>query len=69
MTAKQVAEKMGVNYRTALNWLDAGIVPGAKRKTSPFGEYWDVPEKALNMARPKPGPKAGRARKPQENAV
>lgn len=57
MTAKQFAEEMGVNYRTALNWLDAGLVPGAERKTSPIGKYWEVPEAALKMERPKPGPK------------
>jgi len=57
MTARQFAKEMGVNYRTALNWLDDGLVPGAERKTSPIGEYWEIPEGALKMARPKPGPK------------
>jgi hypothetical protein len=57
MTAKQFAGEMNVNYRTALNWLDAGLVPGAERKTSPIGEYWEIPEAALQMERPKPGPK------------
>jgi hypothetical protein len=58
MTAKQFAQEMGINYRTALNWLDAGIVPGARKKESLVGEYWEVPESALKMDRPKPGPKA-----------
>jgi hypothetical protein len=62
MTAREFAEEMSVNYRTALNWLDAGIVPGAERKTSPIGEYWEIPEKALKMERPKPGPKKGEKR-------
>jgi predicted site-specific integrase-resolvase len=58
MTTKQFAEKMGVNYRTALNWLEAGLVPGAERRTSPL-EYWEIPETALKMERPKRGPAPG----------
>jgi hypothetical protein len=57
MTAKQFAEQMDVNYRTALNWLEAGLVPGAERRHSPIGEYWEISEAALKMERPKPGPK------------
>lgn len=57
MTAKQFAEQMSVNYRTALNWLEAGLVPGAERKSSPIGEYWEISDAALKMVRPKPGPK------------
>lgn len=57
MTAKQFAAEMGINYRTALNWLDAGLVPGAERKKSPVGDYWEIPSTALKMERPKPGPK------------
>src|SRR4051794_13292708 len=57
MTAKQFAEQMAINYRTALNWLEAGLVPGAERRSSPIGEYWEIPEAALTMDRPKPGPK------------
>jgi predicted site-specific integrase-resolvase len=56
MTAKQFAEQMNVNYRTALNWLEDGIVPGAERRTSPIGEYWEIPDTALSMERPKRGP-------------
>ena len=57
MTAKQFAEEMKVNYRTALNWLEADLVPGAERRVSPIGEYWEIPETALGMERPRPGPK------------
>lgn len=48
---------MDVNYRTALNWLEAGLVAGAERKSSPNGEDWEISEAALGMERPKPGPK------------
>jgi hypothetical protein len=56
LTAKQFAEEMKINYRTALNWLEAQLVPGAQRQPSPVGEYWEIPETALKMERPKRGP-------------
>lgn len=56
MTARQFAERMDVNYRTALNWLEAGLVPGAERKQSLIGDHWEIPEAALKMERPKRGP-------------
>jgi hypothetical protein len=59
MTAKEFAEKMEVNYRTVLNWLKAGIVPGAKLKESPIGNYYEIPISALNMN----PPTAGRGKK------
>ena len=57
LTAKQFAERMDINYRTALNWLEAEIVPGAERKESLVGSHWEIPLDALKMERPKPGPK------------
>ncbi len=59
LIAKTFAEEMNIDYRTALNWLKAGLVPGAERKASPVGEYWEIPATALKMERPKPGPKPG----------
>jgi predicted site-specific integrase-resolvase len=58
MTARQFARRMDVNYRTALNWLNTGLVPGAEMKDSLVGAYWEIPESALKMQRPRPGPKA-----------
>jgi len=59
LTARQFAAEMGINYRTALNWLEAGLVEGAEKKASPIGKYWEIPATALKMQRPKPGPKPG----------
>jgi hypothetical protein len=59
MTARRFAEQMDINYRTALNWLEAGLVPGAERKQSLAGDHWEIPEAALEMKRPKRGPKPG----------
>ena len=58
MTAKQFAGKMKINYRTALRWLESGIVAGAERKKSLIGDYWEIPVSAIETTRPKPGPKA-----------
>jgi hypothetical protein len=59
MTTKVFAEEMGINYRTALNWLREGLVPGAVEQDSPIGKYWMIPRSALKMEKPKPGPKKG----------
>jgi hypothetical protein len=63
MTTKQFAEAMEVNYRTALNWLEAELVPGAEKKETLVGTHWEIPESALAMERPKPGPKPGAKKK------
>jgi transcriptional regulator with XRE-family HTH domain len=57
LTPRQFAEEMGINYRTALNWLEAGHVPGAVRREALAGIYWEVPADARKMERPKRGPK------------
>jgi hypothetical protein len=62
MTTKVFAEEMGINYRTALNWLRDGLVPGAVEQDSPIGKYWLIPRSALKMEKPKPGPKGGTKR-------
>ncbi len=58
MTATVFAEEMGVSYPTVVRWLKRKLVPGAELKQSPDrGKWWEIPEEALTMARPKPGPK------------
>ncbi len=57
MTAKEFARQMEVNYRTVLNWLRRGLVPGAEEKDLPIGgSYWEIPYSALAMIKPKRGP-------------
>lgn len=62
------AEKMGIHYRTALNWLRDGLVPGANERELPggIGNYWEIPVTALSMERPKPGPKKGSKRRKKD---
>ena len=57
LTPRQFAEEKGINYRTALNWLEAGLVPGAVRREALAGIYWEIPADALKMEAPKRGPK------------
>ena len=56
LTTRQFAVRMAVHYRTALTWLDQGLVPGAKKVKTLAGEHWEIPIKALEMTPPKPGP-------------
>jgi hypothetical protein len=62
ISTSEFAKAMSVHYRTALNWLNAGLVPGAVEKTLP-GEagssYWEIPATAVKMEKPKRGPKKG----------
>lgn len=53
------AARMKINYRTALNWLNSGIVPGAVLRKLPSSNisYWEIPSTAVQMAPPRRGPK------------
>lgn len=60
MTATVFAEEMGVSYPTVVRWLKRQLVPGAVLKESPDrGKWWEIPQDALKMERPKTGPKKG----------
>ena len=58
ISTREFAAKMEVNYRTALNWLQAGLVQGAIEKKLPNGiTFWEIPTTATVLERPKPGPR------------
>jgi len=60
MTAVVFAEEMDVNYTTVMRWLKQGIVPGAELiEPVPGMTVWQIPQSALQMPRPKSGPKRG----------
>lgn len=60
MTAVAFAEAMDVNYTTIMRWLRQGIVPDAELiEPVPGMSVWQIPELALQMQRPKSGPKRG----------
>jgi hypothetical protein len=60
MTAVAFAEAMDVNYTTVMRWLRNDLVPGAKlEEPFPGMKVWQIPESALHMKTPKPGPPRG----------
>jgi hypothetical protein len=63
LTAVQFSREIGASYPTVISWLDLGIVPGAEKKTDHRGDYWQIPESALQMERPKRGRKPGTKKK------
>jgi hypothetical protein len=63
LTARKFAQEMKISYTTIMAWLDAGIVPGAALADDERGPYWQIPETALKMERPK------RGRKPKSENV
>lgn len=62
LTVKEFAGKMEIDRLTLLRWLKQGPVPDAQLMDTPAGiSYWQIPEHALKMERPRAGRK-----KPQE---
>jgi hypothetical protein len=60
MTAVAFAEAMDVNYTTVMRWLRNGIVPGAEQiEPVPGMKVWQIPQSAMQMKLPKPGPARG----------
>jgi hypothetical protein len=58
MTAVTFAEAMGVDYTTVMRWLRNKLVPGAEQiEPIPGMKIWQIPMSALQMERPKSGPK------------
>ncbi|HEV2664486.1 MAG TPA: hypothetical protein VG324_06225 [Blastocatellia bacterium] len=56
MTATVFAQEMGVDYSTVMRWLKRQLVPGAVLREAPErGKWWEIPESALQMERPKWG--------------
>src|SRR5215813_9485242 len=71
MTATVFAQEMGVDYSTVMRWLKRQLVPGAVlRESEERGKWWEIPEAALQMERPKwGGPKRSRATKPAKKSA
>lgn len=47
LTTKQVAERLGVQHRTAQKYVTAGLFPHAHLEETPRGPVWYVPESDL----------------------
>jgi hypothetical protein len=44
LTVPEVAELLGESQRNIRNWARQNVFPGAERKDSPRGPYWEIPE-------------------------
>jgi hypothetical protein len=47
LTVREVAERVGAKDASVRIWANKGRFPGAKKESSPAGEYWLIPESAL----------------------
>lgn len=60
LSVREVAEKLDVPVSSVRVWVWKGRFPGAKKEVTPLGEYWEIPEDALEgFELGKPGPKPG----------
>lgn len=47
LTVHEVAEKLGAGVGSVRVWAWKGRFPGARKETTPLGDYWLIPEAAL----------------------
>ncbi len=47
LTVKEVSERTGAQPVSIRIWASKGRFPGAKKESSPAGQYWMIPESAL----------------------
>lgn len=58
LTAREVANRLGAAVSTINRWCRIGKLPNAKKISTPFGDYWQIPESDLKgvevrMGRPR----------------
>jgi hypothetical protein len=64
LNVHQVAERLGVPVSSVRVWVWKGRFAGARKESTPLGDYWEIPESALEgFELSKPGPKPGSKRK------
>jgi hypothetical protein len=60
LSVKETAEKLGASESSVRVWVWRGRFAGARKESTPLGDYWLIPESALvnfEMGRPGPKPK------------
>jgi hypothetical protein len=56
LTAKKFAQAAGIPYSTLIDWLEAGLVPGASLVEFAGVSVWQIPADSINkIQRPKMG--------------
>jgi hypothetical protein len=64
LTVREVAERVGAAAISVRIWASRGRFPGARKEATPFGDFWLIPETALEgFELGKPGPKPGSKKK------
>jgi hypothetical protein len=64
LTTGQVAKRIGAAEISVRVWAAKGRFPGARKEIHPRGDYWLIPEAALQgFEKEKPGPKPGSKKK------
>jgi hypothetical protein len=66
LTTGEVAQRIGAAEISVRVWAAKGRFPGARKETTPRGDYWLIPEDALKgfeMSKPGPKPKAEKGKK------
>jgi len=64
LNVREAAEILGVPLSSVRVWVWRGRFPGARKETTPLGDYWVIPESDLNgFEKRKPGPKPKPKRK------
>ena len=48
LTVREVADRLGAAVVSVRLWASRGRFPGAKKETSPAGDYWMIPENSLD---------------------
>ena len=74
LTVREAAARIGASESSIRVWAWRGKFPGARKESTPMGEYWLIPEKdveAFEMGAPgrppKPKAKKGGKKKPSAN--
>ena len=47
LNVHEVAERLGAEVASVRVWVWKGRFPGARKETTPLGDYWLIPESAL----------------------
>jgi hypothetical protein len=47
LTVHEVAERLGAGVGSVRVWAWKGRFPGARKESTPLGDYWLIPESAL----------------------
>jgi Helix-turn-helix domain len=66
LTVREVADKLGAAVVSVRIWANRGRFPGARKESTPFGEFWLIPETALegfSMGNPGRPPKKASSKK------